>query len=364
MRILYVTTIGATMVFFEKLIRELIAEGHTVDIANGDSGAPVPSCYGEWGCHVYHLSCSRSPLSWGNVKAVRQIRRLAEGQAYDIVHCHTPVAAACTRLACRKLRGNGLRVFYTAHGFHFYKGSPILNWLVYYPIERLCSRWTDTLVTINQEDYGRAQRFKTESVVLVLGVGLDREKFHEGLLGEEERSLKRGLMGLAPDDVLILSVGEVNANKNHKLVIDALVNLKDERFRYFVAGEGPLLGDLRRYSESLGLGHRVSFLGRREDVAELYSIADYYVHPSFREGLPVSLMEAVSSGTYALASDIRGCRDILPGVRLFSPRSPDSLVDLIRAGEASSRKNDLKLDEKFYLESVISVMRTIYATSG
>ena len=153
MKILYVTTIGNTMGFFTSIVEELLKAEHTVDVATNLNIGKLPDCYREWGCKIYPISCTRSPFNKGTIAAIKEIRKIVREGDYDIVHCHTPIAAMCTRLACRKLRKNGLKVFYTAHGFHFYKGAPLKNWLLYYPIECLCAHWTDTLITINREDH-------------------------------------------------------------------------------------------------------------------------------------------------------------------------------------------------------------------
>ena len=153
MKILYITTIGGTMNFFQSFIQRLVQEGHTVDIACNNTTSKVAGFYYELGCNVYAIQTSRSPLNKGNIRAIRQIKTLVENNHYDIVHCHTPIAAMCTRIACRRARKQGTKVFYTAHGFHFYKGAPLKNWLVYYPVEKICSYFTDILITINREDY-------------------------------------------------------------------------------------------------------------------------------------------------------------------------------------------------------------------
>lgn len=166
MKILYVTTIGATMNFFREFVDELIKDGNTVDIATNETTSVVPEFYKNLGCKVYPIETSRSPLQKGNVVAINQIRKLVTEEHYDIVHCHTPIAAMCTRLACRKVRKQGTKVFYTAHGFHFYKGAPLKNWLLYYPVEKICAHFTDVLITINQEDYELAQKkMKAKKVV-------------------------------------------------------------------------------------------------------------------------------------------------------------------------------------------------------
>jgi hypothetical protein len=158
MKILYVATIGSTMNFFKQFIAELVEAGHSVDIACNENATKVPDFYRELGCCVHSISTSRSPLNRGNLAAVKALRKLVSENCYDIVHCHTPVAAMCARLACRGARKRGTKVFYTAHGFHFYQGAPLKNWFLFYPIEKICSRWTDVLITIIREDYALAQR--------------------------------------------------------------------------------------------------------------------------------------------------------------------------------------------------------------
>lgn len=211
------------MIFFKDLVRELLNEGHTVDIMCNEEQEKVPECYREWGCKIYHHSCTRSPFSKGTFRAIREIREVVKENDYDIVHCHTPIASICTRLACRKLRKNGLRVMYTAHGFHFYKGAPLLNWLLYYPAEKLCARFTDVLITINREDYELAKRkMKAKQVEYVPGVGIDVERFKNTVINKAE---KRKELSIPEDAFLLVSVGELNKNKNHEVVIRALVQI-------------------------------------------------------------------------------------------------------------------------------------------
>ena len=219
MKILYVTTIGGTMRFFEKFVEKLVSEGNTVDIATNEQESKVPEVYRNLGCNIFHISCSRSPLSRGNLRAIKEIKELVSKNRYDIVHCHTPIAAMCTRFACRKARKQGTKVFYTAHGFHFYKGAPLKNWLVYYPIEKICARLTDVLITINHEDYSLAQRkMRAKKVVLVPGVGIDVAMFAST---NANRSEVREKIGVPENAVLLTSVGELNQNKNHIVVIRA-----------------------------------------------------------------------------------------------------------------------------------------------
>ena len=323
MRILYVTTIGSTMNFFKSLVLDLIKDGNVVDIATNESESEVPDCYRKWGCKVFPITTSRSPFSLGNVKAIGQIKRIAKN--YNIVHCHTPLAGMATRLACKKMRKKqNLKVMYTAHGFHFYEGAPKKNWLLYYPIEKICSRWTDVLITINNEDFELAKkRMLANQIKYVPGVGIDIEKYKDIRV---DRTEKRKELDVSDKDFLLLSVGELNCNKNHKAIIKAIHELNNSNMCYMIAGEGPNKFELESLARQLNV--RVFLLGYRTDVSELYKIADLFVHPSMREGLPVSVMEAIASKINVCCSNIRGCKDLVKN-GLFEPDDLASIEEEI-----------------------------------
>lgn len=303
MKILYITTIGETMCFFTSLVKELIDRGDTVDIATNECNyeTNVPDCYREWGCNIYQIETSRSLLKIGNIKAIEEIKKIAIEGDYDVVHCHTPIAAACTRIACKGLRKKGLKVFYTAHGFHFYTGAPLKNWLIYYPAEWIFSFWTDTLITINKEDYERAKkRFHAKKTVYVPGVGIDISKFGEHYNGSKIRE------EFCIEGFVLLSVGELNDNKNHETVIKAINGLP---ITYVIVGEGEKEDELRSLAEDTE--ENIVMTGFRSDVADFYDAADAYILPSIREGLNVSLMEAMASSLPCLCGEIRGNMDLI-----------------------------------------------------
>lgn len=306
MRFLYVTTIGLTMIFFKDLVKKLVDDGNTVDIACNESEYKVDEFYRELGCNVYQINCSRSPFSKGNLEAIKELKKIISDNKYDIVHCHTPVAGACTRIACKGFRKNGLKVFYTAHGFHFYKGAPLINWLIYYPIEKYCSKFTDILITINHEDESLAKkRIKAKKVEYVPGVGIDVDKFANAVV---DRTQKRQELGIPEDAILILSVGELNKNKNHQIVIRALAELSDKNVHYMIAGEGSLSDYLKNLSYELGVESQVHILGYREDTEQLYKIADINAFPSIREGLGLAAIEGMAAGLPLICLDNRGTR--------------------------------------------------------
>lgn len=361
MKILYVTTIGGTMNFFDSFINRLINEGHTVDIATNENGSKVPVCYQEWGCTIHQIGTSRSPLNKGNVKAIKQLKTLVEKEKYDIVHCHTPVAAMCTRLACRKARKNGTKVFYTAHGFHFYKGAPLKNWALYYPVEKICAHFTDVLITINQEDYALAQeKIKVKQVEYVPGVGIDLTKFGQVAI---EKSAKRKELGIPEDAILLLSVGELNANKNHETVIRAI---KDLDVYYVIAGKGDLQEYLQGIIDECNMTGEVKLLGFRRDVSELYQAADIYVLPSVREGLNVSIMEAMASGLPVVCGDIRGNIDLVDenGGALFSPQNrtecKKAIEKILDSDRAQKGKFNVEKSKQFSSDFINEKMMKLY----
>jgi len=204
-------------------------------------------------------------------------------------------------------------VLYTAHGFHFYKGAPLKNWLLYYNMEKLAAHWTDGLITINEEDYKAAQKFKLRKngkMFFVPGVGVDVVSL-EQRIASIDRSEKRKELGLSADAAVIITVGELNANKNHIQVLEALSKLNKTNFHYLIVGNGEDEQKLQKAVNELLLRDKVSFLGFRRDVPELLTASDVFILTSRREGLPKAVMEAMAVGLPIIATDVRGNRDLV-----------------------------------------------------
>lgn len=318
-------------------------------------------------CDVfYDVPFERSPLKKGNLTAYRRVKRIIREGGYNIIHCHTPVGAAVARLAARKARRNGSKVIYTAHGFHFYKGAPWLNWLVYFPVEWLLSPLTDVLITINREDYERAKRLlRAKKVVYIPGVGIDVSRFRGN--GEQGAALRREL-GIPEDAAVLLSVGDLNKNKNHRAVLEALARMENRNLHYVVCGRGPLKEELEAFAREKGLADRVRFMGYRNDIPAFYAMADVFVFPSFREGLSVSVMEAMASGLPIVCSRIRGNTDMVEdGVNgyLMEPGDPDSIVGALRRLENREKReeisrNNLEKAEIYSLGVIAEQYRQLY----
>lgn len=260
---------------------------------------------------VYHqVDIPRSIFKVGSIlRSFRQVKDLCEERQYGLIHCHSPIGGVIARLAARKSRKTGTKVVYTAHGFHFYKGASLKNWLLFYPMERLCARFTDLLITINQEDYTLASRkMKAKKVVYVPGVGLDPAAFSSE---ETELTSLREELGLNPEDKVILSVGELSRRKNHKVILQALAKLSDSAIHYLICGIGPEEKNLLNLARELGLEKQLHLLGFRRDIPKLLALADLYAFPSLQEGLPVALMEAMAAGKAVVCSEIRGNTDLI-----------------------------------------------------
>lgn len=251
----------------------------------------------------------RSPFKPANITVYRQLRTLMLQEHFDLIHCHTPMGGVMARLAAHATHTGP--VIYTAHGFHFYKGAPLPNWLCYYPMERFLSHFTDQQICINQEDYARAKKsFHAKYVDYIPGVGIDFNRFPN--LDNKAIADKKKELNLPSDKILLLSSGELIKRKNHETIIRALAKIRDKRpIHYVICGHGQLQDYLTNLVTSLDLSDLVTFLGYREDMLDIYQIADLFVFPSYQEGLPIALLEAMTSRLPVICSDIRGNQDLM-----------------------------------------------------
>ncbi|MFF3022025.1 glycosyltransferase family 4 protein [Gottfriedia sp. NPDC057948] len=261
----------------------------------------------------FNLPIQRSPFNFKNIKALKDLKNIIDENNYEIIHCHTPMGGILTRLAARKSRVKGTtKLIYTAHGFHFCKGAPILNWLLYFPIEKFMAPLSDCLITINKEDYELSNRsFNVKRIEHIHGVGIDTGVFKP--IDELNKKVIRESFGYQPDDFLLFYAAEFNKNKNQQFLLHSLSLIKDElsNVKLLLAGEGALLTECKQLANQLGISHMVDFLGFRKDIKELLPICDVAVGSSLREGLPVNIMEAMSCGLPIIAVDNRGHRELV-----------------------------------------------------
>lgn len=285
-------------------------------------------------CDVYYdIPFERMPWKKQNIAAYRMLKAIIDEGDYDIIHCHTPVGAMIARLAALAARKRGTKVIYTAHGFHFFKGAPLLNWLLFFPAEWILAPVTDVLITINGEDYARAKKLmKAKRIEYVPGVGINTKKFHPDA---DVRQEERRELGFREEDFLLLTVAEMTKNKNHITNLKALALLKDEKefetMHYLIVGRGEEWASLEQSAKELGISGHVHFLGYRTDAPDLYRCSDLFLFMPFREGLSVALMEAMGSAMPIICTKIRGNTDLVEeGVSgLFAENSPEAVAEAI-----------------------------------
>ncbi|MFF2910888.1 glycosyltransferase [Paenibacillus sp. NPDC057934] len=362
-RILICTTILSTVkAFLIPHIQLLQGMGYTVDIAGNKDVSDLDAVVN----NVYDLPFQRNPLSKLNIVAARDLKKIVESNNYDKIHFHTPIASALGRWVAKGTRKTGTKVMYTAHGFHFYKGSPVINWLTYYLAEKFLARYTDVLITINKEDYGRAKTFKAKNVKYVPGVGLNIDKFRSIL---SDRYEKRSELNVPDDAFLLLSVGELNENKNHGTVIKALAKLNNPNTYYVICGVGSNANYLENLAMELGIASKVKLLGFRTDIAEICNCSDIFLFPSRREGLGLAALEAMASGLPIVTSNVHGIVDYsINGVTGFNYDADDidgfswAINEFIVNKQLIVKMGDYnrKSLKVYELDYVINEMRHIY----
>ena len=318
------------------------------------------------GIVLHQVGIQKSPIQlFKNLKAFWQVRKILIKENIDIIHCHNPMGGVIGRLAALGLKKK-LTVIYTAHGFHFYDGAPKKNWIVYYPIEKFFSRMTDTLITICDEDYKLAKDKFHCNVEHIHSVGANSAKFYE--MDDEVRAELRQKLGYGEDELIILNVGELLPNKNQKSAIRAMQTITKEipNSRLLIAGNGPERESLLALIQELGLEQYVELLGYTTHLEEYTNICDALVACSYREGLPMNLIEAMLCGKPVVASVNRGHRELVrDGYNGFLV-SPDDVDDyaqkLIKVLKNSSdyRSNALELSQVYTDNNVKDELKTIY----
>ena len=359
-KVLFSATVDSHILQFHLPFLKLFKEkGYEVHVAtNGDEEIPY--------CDVKHKVCfERSPFKLNNLKAIGQIKKICEKEQFDIIHTHTPMGSVVTRLGAIKSRRKfKTRVIYTAHGLHFFKGAPLKNWLIFYPVEKFLSKYTDTLILINQEDYDLCKRKfkKCRDIQYVPGVGIDEEKFNFEMTKKEKKELRESL-GLKEKDFVMIYPAELSKRKRQIWLINSIEKLLKEHndIHLLLPGKDSLNGECQKLVKSLGLENQIHFLGYRKDIPKLLKISDISVSTANQEGLPVNIMEAMYVGLPIVASDCRGNRDlVIDGKNGFlinlmeCKHFVDSIEKIYKSRYVSSKLgNESQYIIKLYLLSVI-----------
>ena len=363
-KVLYVTTVSRTInAFLIPHINMLLDNGYEVHCACSID-KPVDKELQRRGVKIFEVPFSRNPLGIGNIKAFIKLEELQRINDYDIVHVHTPIAAIYGRLL--KLNFPSLRIIYTAHGYHFLKGGSKLGWILYYPIEKIMAKFTDVTININKEDYEiTKEKLKPKKCYLLNGVGLDLDKYKK--LSSKEIQEKRKEFGLKDKDFVVLMVAEINKNKNHIQLINAMDILKDKypNIKVLCIGDGTLKESLEKQIILRNLQNNIFMLGYRLDVNKLINISDIGILLSRREGLPRNIMEFMACGRKVIATDIRGCRDLICDETIGTLVNVDDYESTAKAIEKYYILNDKSFEvseeiRKYDIETINSELLKIY----
>ncbi len=340
-------------------------QGYEVHVATKGNDFEIPYCD-----QKFNVSFARTPFTFDNIKSYMQMKKILKENQYDIIHCHTPLGGVITRLAANKYRKKGTRVIYTAHGFHFFKGASKINWLIYYNVEKFLAKYTDTLLTMNKEDYENAKAFKAGKIIFVNGVGVPEEKFKLEITEEEKKELRTSLE-IKDSDFVMIYAAELLKRKNQKYLIDTfnILNKKYDNMILLLPGNDSLNGEYQKYVEELGLSNKIKFLGFRKDVPKLLRISNLAVSSSTQEGLPVNIMEAMYAGLPVVCTDCRGQVDLIKDgengylVSLNDKEKFASLIEKVYNSESLAIKfgeENKKRIRKYLLSSVVEEMEKIY----
>ena len=371
-RILITSTDVMMYLFLFPHVKYLIDNNYHVDIACSSPMGFKKEGYEErlrknlpLGSKYFYLSAERSPLSLkSNHKAYKELRKIIVSGTYDLVWTNEPVIGVLTRLAASKYRKDGLKVLYLAHGFHFFKGTPLINWL-YYPIEKFMSRYCDIMVMINWEDFYLTQKHFRKPVMHINGIGLDIRKLKEVSI---DYNLKRNELGVGVNDIIVLSVGELMSHKNHESIIKAIAGLNDPNIKYIICGMGERLKYLKKLSKKLKIENSVQFLGYRNDIGEILMASDIFAHPSKREGLGIASLEAMTVGLPIVTSNVHGLKDYSVNGKTGYCLDPNDISGFEEAIKKLVENADLrksigaynkKVVEKFSIEKSTSDMGII-----
>lgn len=380
-KVLLVTTISGFVPQFEmnnvKILKEMGYEIHYAANYKTPTYTDSNKRLNHSGIIRHQVNFVRSPFQIkANIEAYLQLKKIMKEGQFQIVHCHTPMGGVLGRLAAKKIKT--MSVIYTAHGFHFYQGAPLMNWFFFYPIEKWLARYTDGLITINQEDFNRAKKFsvrKNGKVFYSNGIGINLKKIQSDMQNIEKKLLERLIkekLNVENEENLfkLVSVGELSKRKNHKVILEALEQLQQKNLVYLIFGKGTLAEELEnRIKNSAYLKQHVILAGYRTDIKELLAGADCFVFPSLQEGLPVAVMEAMAMGLPVIASRIRGNIDLVEnekGGYLVEKNDVAGYMEaILKMQQQKMLRNEIgaynqnKIKE-FSIEQVEKVMREIY----
>lgn len=314
-KVLIVTTMSGFLYQFErntiKILRERDTEIHYASGFQNQGYLFNPLFFKENQITVHPIPIRKSLWKLAaHYQTLCKLIHIIKNEQIDTVHCHNPVSGVLGRIAAY-FSGRKICVVYTSHGFHFYKGGPMLSWLLFYPIERVMAYITDVVITINQEDWEIAKGFKLKKhgrVFKIPGVGVDTEIFRKK---PDERREARRKMGVKEGEFCLMTTALIDREKNIQNILIALKKWSNLPFHYVICGDGPYRKILEKKVKKLGLEKKVTFLGYCSDICFLLQGADVFVFPSLREGLGMAALEAMACEIPVVASSNRGSKEYI-----------------------------------------------------
>lgn len=363
-KVLFVATMHSHIVHFHLPYLEYWNNrGYEVHVAANLDKKTYQSTMDKYPHIVWHdIDFARNPFSKQTIISYQQLKRIMVKHKFELMHTHTPIASILSRYAANKCKIP--KVVYTAHGFHFHETAPKLNWLVYYPVEKYMARYTDALITMNEQDYQLAKtKFKTrqtDGIYKVNGVGIDLNEY--AVSNEIDYEFKVSL-DIPKDNFVITIIGELNQNKNQIQMIQAVEQLNDPNITLLLVGSGD---NYELFKERYKGNENIKILGYRTDVKALLNITDVVASMSYREGLPKNVMEAMAAGKPLIATNIRGNQDLVVDgetgylVEVGDVRAIILAIKKLKKEENNFGENAKKNIKEYNVNTVISQVNNIY----
>jgi len=324
----------------------------------------------EAGMHVYEVPNLVQPIHpWRDLLALFEILGILKREKIDLVHTHNSKTGFLGRLAGR-LAGTPV-VVHTVHGFAFHDSEPRWRQLLFRAMERMAAPWADHTIYISQPliDWARRERIIAEGRYTKIYSGIDLESFHP--YNQEELRELRDELGIKETDRVIGFVSKLWEGKGHDVALQAMVQVVKSfpQARLLLVGEGSLEKKLKTSSHELGLENAVLFTGFRTRIAEMTSLCDLCILPSFFEGMGRVLIEAGACGKPVVASNVGGIPDVVKdGVTgiLVPPGDPMSLSEGIlrllqdpelreRMGQAARQRINEKFSARTMVQGIVDV---------
>ena len=346
-------------------IRHLQENGNVVEVVCAKTGFWFDELHDKHGLTVHEINFARNPIKPSNFKAYKKLKQLQKERKFDLVYCQQPVGGLMGRLIGKKFK---IPVIYTAHGFHFFKGCSFKSKLVYKTVEKWLSKYTDILITINDEDFEAAKKMKAKNVAKINGIGMAFNKYEP--LTETRQQIRKSL-NLTDEDFVIVTVAEFIKRKNYNTMLETIKELKNrnENVKFVICGRGQEEENIKSQIKQLGIEENVLMLGFRKDINRILTASDMFMLASFQEGLTLSVIEAMSFGLPCVVSDVRGNRDLIAdGKGGFVVETEnecmfaDKIQSLVKNQEMRKQFADFNKEEskKYTIESVKAELEEIY----